>query len=137
MRRSNRRRAQHPEVAGFLSIWLLAVILALSVLGTGGAGSPLLPTLTVPTLMLAARFRPTVVVVGVVAALLLSTSVLVGALFLPPAPPSPSPSVVDVATYLALLASLVAVAVTLQSADVADLRSAAVRPWPDRRPSVV
>lgn len=118
------RRAQHPEVAGFLSIWLLAVILALSVLGTGGTSSPLLPTLTVPTLMLAARFRPTVVVVGVVAALLLSGSVMVGALFLPPAPPSPW--VVDVATYLALLSSLVAVAVTLQSAEMASRGDAVV-----------
>ena len=118
------RRTTHPEVPAFLSLWALAAILALGALGTGGATSPMLVTLAVPTLMLAARYRKEVVVVGVVVVLLMSVAVVLGAQRL--APPPTTPPVVGVAMYLAVMASLVAVAVTLQSAEMASRGDAVV-----------
>lgn len=118
------RRAARPEVASFISIVALEGILALAVLGTGGLSSPQLAFLTIPVLMLAARFRLGVVVAGVVGALALTTAVCVGAALLDPVPVAPA--FVEAAAFLAVLASLVAVALTLMSAEIASRGDAVV-----------
>ncbi len=118
------RDATHPEIASFVSIAVLEIILAVGVLGTGGLHSPLLAFLTIPVLMLAARFRLGVVVVGVASALGLTAAVCVGAEVLGQAPPAPA--FVEAASFLAVLASLVAVALTLMSAEIASRGEAVV-----------
>ncbi|GAB4070860.1 hypothetical protein GCM10028777_37380 [Angustibacter speluncae] len=118
------RDAARPEVASFVSIVALEVILALAVLGTGGLGSPQLMFLTIPVLMLAARFRLAVVWVGIAGALVVTAAVCVGAAVLGPVPTAPA--FVQVACFLAVLASLVAVALTLMSAEIASRGDAVV-----------
>jgi diguanylate cyclase (GGDEF)-like protein len=118
------RDATRPEIASFVSIVSLEIILALAVLGTGGLHSPQLAFLTIPVLMLAARFRLGVVVVGVAGALGVTTAVCVGAELLGEAPDAPG--FVEVACFLAVLASLVAVALTLMSAEIASRGEAVV-----------
>ena len=113
-----------PELAAATSMAVLELMLAGGVMGTGGAESPLLAFLTVPPVMLAARFRPTVVVVGVAASLLMTAAAVVGAVLLPP--PPAVPRVVDIAAYLGLLASLVAASTALLTAELASRGDAVV-----------
>lgn len=114
------------ERASATSMGTLIVILGLASLGTGGASSPYLPFLAVPTLMLAARFRVAVVAAGLVACAVVAVGAMLGAMALPPAPTAPW--WVYLAAYVALLVSLAAISFTLLGAELQSRGDAVVDP---------
>jgi len=59
-------RSSHPEVHGAAGMFSTGVAMVASIVVTGGSDSPLLPLLAVPIAFIAARFRPRVVLVGVI-----------------------------------------------------------------------
>jgi diguanylate cyclase (GGDEF)-like protein len=59
-------RSSYPEVHGAAGMFSTGVAMAASIVVTGGSDSPLLPLLAVPIAFVAARFRPRVVLVGVI-----------------------------------------------------------------------
>ncbi|GAB2673154.1 GGDEF domain-containing protein [Thalassiella azotivora] len=111
------RLVRRPEIASFASITVLEVILLVTATFSGGAHSPLLPFTAIPTIMLAARFRPAVVAWGVGGSLVGTAGALVtAARWLPAAPEVPW--VVPVVAYLAVLASVVAASTILLQAEL-------------------
>jgi diguanylate cyclase (GGDEF)-like protein len=59
-------RSDYPEVHAASGMFSTGVAMVASIVVTGGSDSPLLPLLAVPIAFIAARFRPTVVLVGVI-----------------------------------------------------------------------
>jgi diguanylate cyclase (GGDEF)-like protein len=60
------QRSGYPEVHAAAGMFSTGVAMAASIVVTGGSESPLLPLLAVPIAFIAARFRPRVVLVGVI-----------------------------------------------------------------------
>ncbi len=114
------------EHASAASMGLLMVVLGLGVLLSGGVASPFLGFLAVPTLMLAARFRLAVFVVGVGVSVLVAVSAVLGATQLPPAPAAPW--WVLLGAYAALLTGLSAISITLLTAELQSRGDAVVDP---------
>ncbi len=104
------------ERASAASMALLMLILGAAVLLSGGVRSPFLTFLAVPTLMLAARFRPTVFATGLALSVVVTFAAMIGATALPPAPPAPW--WVLVGSYVAMLTALAAISVTLLTAEL-------------------
>jgi diguanylate cyclase (GGDEF)-like protein len=104
------------ERASAASMAVLIVVLGAGALGTGGVRSPYLPFLAVPTLMLAARFRPAVVAAGAAMSSVVTAAAIVGALGLPTAPAPPW--WVYLAAYVGLMIGLAAISVTLLGAEL-------------------
>jgi diguanylate cyclase (GGDEF)-like protein len=59
-------RSEYPEIHAASGMFSTGVAMAASIVVTGGSDSPLLPLLAVPIAFIAARFRPRVVLVGVI-----------------------------------------------------------------------
>lgn len=63
-------RSAYPEIQAAAGMFSTGLTMTAAIVVTGGPHSPLLPLLTIPVAIIAARFRPGVVVVGVVLAVL-------------------------------------------------------------------
>jgi diguanylate cyclase (GGDEF)-like protein len=59
-------RSDYPEVQAAAGMFSTGIAMAASIVVTGGSDSPLLPLLSVPIAFIAARFRPRVVLAGVI-----------------------------------------------------------------------
>ena len=114
------------ERASAASMGTIIVMLGLVSLISGGVHSPFLPFLSVPTLMLAARFRVAVVAAGLAACTVVGGGAMLGALALPPAPAAPW--WVSLGAYVALLTGLAAISMTLLGAELQSRGEAAVDP---------
>jgi diguanylate cyclase (GGDEF)-like protein len=107
------RTSRHPERVSATAIVITLVLLGGGVVISGGPRSPALPWLVLPAAMAAARFRPQVVVAGIVLTVFLIILVTLGvnpaATIADPVPP--------IAT-LALLAGVVSIVWALQAAEL-------------------
>src|SRR4051812_33167124 len=106
----------HPQHVSVASICVLMVLFGTVPLVTGGAVSPYLPFLMIPTLMLAARFRFTVALYGLIFSLVLTAGAVVGAMLLPDVPQAPA--WLRLVCFLALLIGLAALSLTLLTAEM-------------------
>jgi diguanylate cyclase (GGDEF)-like protein len=111
-------RSARPELAGVAIFASLELNLALSVLISGGARSPLLMFLVVPVFGQAVCLRPAVTRVAVVASVAVAVAVALGARALPPAPGEP-----DLLYVLCYAAMLVGVSVSAYYLADSDLNS--------------
>lgn len=107
------RISPHPERVSATAILITLVLLGGGVIISGGPSSPALPWLILPAAMAAARFRPQVVVVGIVLTVFL---ILVVTLGTDPAATLENP--VPVIATLALLAGVVSIVWALQAAEL-------------------
>ena len=107
------RTSAHPERVSATAILITLVLLGGGVVISGGPSSPALPWLVLPAAMVAARFRPQVVVVGIVLTVCL---ILVVTLGVDPAATIEDP--VPVIATLALLAGVVSIVWALQAAEL-------------------
>ena len=103
----------HPERVSFTAIVLTLLLIAVGVALTGGPHSPALPWMVLPGAMVAARFRPQVVALGIVLTVLL---MLVATLGVAPAATLADP--VSVVATLALLAVVISIVLALQAAEL-------------------
>jgi diguanylate cyclase (GGDEF)-like protein len=118
--------ARQPHRLSATAIAACDVVLAAAAAGTGGARSPLAGWLLVPTVMFAARFRPRVVVAGVVATGVLAGTAFAIAAALPA--PAPLPLPVACAAWGATLVGVVAAVLALLSAELHSRDDAVVDP---------
>jgi diguanylate cyclase (GGDEF)-like protein len=107
------RSSPHPERVSFTAIVLTLLVIGVGVALTGGPHSPALPWMVLPGAMVAARFRPQVVSVGIVLTVLL---VLVATLGVAPGATLANP--VPVIDTLALLAVVISIVLALQAAEL-------------------
>jgi diguanylate cyclase (GGDEF)-like protein len=107
------RTSPHPERVSVIAILITLVLLGGGVLISGGPHSPALPWLVLPAAMTAARFRPQVVVAGIVLTVFLILIVTLGA-----DPTSTIEDPVPVISTLALLAGVVSIVWALQAAEL-------------------
>ncbi len=107
------RRSAHPERVSATAIVITLLLLGGGVAISGGPTSPALPWMVLPAAMTAARFRPQVVVVGLVLTVVL---ILIVTLGVDPAATVENP-VAPIAT-LALLAGVVSIVWALQAAEL-------------------
>jgi diguanylate cyclase (GGDEF)-like protein len=106
-------RSPRPERVSAGGILVTVTMLAIGVAISGGPHSPALPWMVLPAAMVAARFRPQVVIVGLCITVLLILASTVGV-----APRQTLDHPVPVLATLALLASIVAIVWALQSAEL-------------------
>ena len=114
------------ERASAASMGTIILMLGLVSFISGGVHSPFLPFLSVPTLMLAARFRVAVVAAGLAACAVVGGLAMLGAMALPAAPAAPW--WVSLAAYVALLTGLAAISMTLLGAELQSRGDAVVDP---------
>ncbi len=107
------RTSTHPERVSVCAILVTELLLAGGVAASGGPRSPALPWLVLPAGMVAARFRPRVVIVGLVLTVL---TILAATLGVDPAGTVADP--VPVIATLALLAGVVSIVWALQAAEL-------------------
>jgi diguanylate cyclase (GGDEF)-like protein len=107
------RTSRHPERVSATAIVITLVLLGGGVIISGGPRSAALPWLVLPAAMAAARFRPQVVVVGIVLTVFL---ILVVTLGVDPAQTLEDP--VPLIATLALLAGVVSIVWALQAAEL-------------------
>jgi diguanylate cyclase (GGDEF)-like protein len=103
----------HPERVSLTAIVLTLVLIGAGVALSGGPRSPALPWMVLPSAMVAARFRPQVVALGIVLTVLL---VLVSTLAVAPGATIADP--VSVIATLALLAVVISIVLALQAAEL-------------------
>lgn len=120
------RSSRRPEWISLASIGMLELVVTAGAAGTGGVHSPMLGWLTVPVVMLAARFPPRVVGFGLAAATGCALLAQVVADVLPD--PPQVPALLAVACWGALLVSLVAAVIALQSAELQSRGDAVIDP---------
>ena len=118
--------SRRPEFTSAISIVVLELVVAAAVAGTGGAHSPMLGWLTVPVVMLAARFPSRVVGVGLVVATGCAMSAVEVAAILPNV--RLFPTALAVGCWLGLLASLIAATIALLSAEMKSRGDALIDP---------
>lgn len=106
-------RSPRPERVSAVGILVTLTMLAAGVAISGGPSSPALPWMVLPAAMVAARFRPQVVIAGLTITVLL---VLAATLAVSPTRTIDHP--VPVLATLALLASLVSIVWALQAAEL-------------------
>ena len=106
-------RVQHPQAVTAAAFACLEVVIAVSVVCSGGGTSPLLPLLAVPVFSQAICFRPPVFLAGVAA----SAAVAVPAALLSTAGAVDAPPWLHLAGYLALLVNVAGGGHLLVSAD--------------------
>lgn len=107
------RTSAHPERVSACAIVITELLLAGGVVMSGGPHSPALPWMVLPAGMVAARFRPQVVIAGLVGTVLL---ILVATVGVDPAATVDNP--VSVIATLALLAGVVSIVWALQAAEL-------------------
>ncbi len=103
----------HPERVSFTAIVLTLLLIGAGVAFSGGPRSPALPWMVLPGAMVAARFRPQVVAVGIVLTVLLIVATTLGV--------DPGATIADpvsVIATLALLAVVISIVLALQAAEL-------------------
>lgn len=105
-----------PEVASAASIFAFELLIVVGIGGTGGAFSPILPSSVIPTIMLGARFRPKVVVMGVAVSVVMTGAALWLATFMPRL--GQASAVAHILWYIVMLISVVAAAAILLTSDI-------------------
>jgi diguanylate cyclase (GGDEF)-like protein len=103
----------HPERVSFTAIVITLLVIGAGVAISGGPRSPALPWMVLPGAMVAARFRPQVVTVGIVLTVFL---ILVVTLGVDPGRTIADP--VSVIATLALLAVVISIVLALQAAEL-------------------
>ncbi len=106
-------RSPRPERVSALGILVTVAMLAVGVAISGGPRSPALPWMVLPAAMVAARFRPQVVIAGLAITVLAIFGATLGA-----APDQTIHHPVSVLATLALLMSIVAIVWALQAAEL-------------------
>lgn len=106
-------KSAHPERVSVCAILITLLLIAAGAVLSGGPNSPALPWLVLPAAMVAARFRPQVVIAGLVLTVLV---ILVATLGVKPTATIRDP--VAVFTTLALLAGVVSIVWALQAAEL-------------------
>lgn len=104
------------EVASAASMFAFELLIVVGVGVTGGAFSPILPTAVIPTIMLCARFRPRVVVMGLALSVVMTGIALWLARYAPHSPRIPA--VGHILWYAVMLISVVAAASILLTSDI-------------------
>lgn len=107
------RSSPHPERVSFTAIVLTLLLIAAGVSISGGPHSAALPWMVLPSAMVAARFRPQVVALGIVLTVLL---ILASTLAVDPTATIGDP--VPVIATLALLAVVISIVLALQAAEL-------------------
>jgi diguanylate cyclase (GGDEF)-like protein len=107
------RTSAHPERVSVTAILITLALLGAGVVLSGGPRSPALPWLVLPAAMTAARFRPQVVVAGLVLTVFLTLFVTLGV-----DPRATLADPVPVIATLALLAGVVSIVWALQAAEL-------------------
>jgi len=107
------RTSAHPERVSASAIVVTELLLAGGVVMSGGPHSPALPWMVLPAAMVAARFRPRVVIAGLIGTVLL---ILIATVGVDPAATVDNP--VPVIATLALLAGVVSIVWALQAAEL-------------------
>lgn len=107
------RTSPHPERVSFTAIVITLLLIGAGVAISGGPRSPALPWMVLPGAMVAARFRPQVVVVGIVLTVVL---ILASTLAVDPSATIGDP--VSVIATLALLAVVISIVLALQAAEL-------------------
>jgi diguanylate cyclase (GGDEF)-like protein len=110
-RRINKSR--HPELVSVYAILITLLIMGTGVVLSGGPSSPALPWLVLPAGMVAARFRPQVVIAG-----LLTSALVILAATLGVDPSATIDNPVPVFATLALLVAMVSIVWALQAAEL-------------------
>ncbi len=113
----------HPERVSMRAILVTLALLAAGVVLSGGPKSPALPWLVLPAAMVAARFRPQVVVAGLLVTVLVVLGVTLG---VDPSATLHNPT--TVLTTLALLAAVVSIVWALESAELHQRGEATIDP---------
>ncbi len=116
--------ARAPQRLSLASIVVLDLVLGAAAAGTGGARSPFAAWLLVPTVMLAARFRPRVVVMGVAGTALLGAAAF-GYAAARPSPPV-LPLALVAAAWVGLVLGVVAAVMALLAAELSSRDEAVV-----------
>jgi two-component system, cell cycle response regulator len=106
-------KSAHPERVSVCAILITLLLLAIGVILSGGPHSPALPWLVLPAGMVAARFRPQVVIAGLV---LTVAVILVATLGVDPSGTLQDP--VPVFATLALLTGVVSIVWALETAEL-------------------
>lgn len=106
-------RSPRPERVSAAGILVTVTMLAVGVAVSGGPHSPALPWMVLPAAMVAARFRPQVVIAGLAITVLLILAATLGV-----APAQTLQHPVPVLATLALLVSLVSIVWALQAAEL-------------------
>jgi diguanylate cyclase (GGDEF)-like protein len=117
------KRAQRPELLSVGAILVTIAVLAIVVATDGGSNSPALYLLILPSCMIAARFRPQVVVAGVI----LTVAVILVATFGVHATATANDPV-PIITVLALLVSVVSIVWAIQAAELQHRDAAVLDP---------
>jgi diguanylate cyclase (GGDEF)-like protein len=107
------RTSPHPERVSFTAIVITLLLIGAGVAISGGPRSPALPWMVLPGAMVAARFRPQVVAVGIVLTVVL---ILASTLAVDPSATIDDP--VPVIATLALLAVVISIVLALQAAEL-------------------
>jgi diguanylate cyclase (GGDEF)-like protein len=107
------RTSAHPERVSACAIVITELLLAGGVVMSGGPHSPALPWMVLPAGMVAARFRPRVVIAGLVGTVFLILAATVGV-----NPGATVDNPVSVIATLALLAGVVSIVWALQAAEL-------------------
>ena len=115
--------SDHPERVSMSAILMTMALLAAGVVLSGGPKSPALPWLVLPAGMVAARFRPQVVIAGLA---LTVAVILVVTLGLDPCETLKNP--VPVMTTLALLVAVVSIVWALETAELHQRGEATIDP---------
>jgi diguanylate cyclase (GGDEF)-like protein len=102
-----------PERVSAWAIVITLLLIAAGVVLSGGPASPALPWLVLPAAMTAARFRPQVVIAGLVLTVLVMLAATLGV-----DPSATIASPVPVFATLALLAAVVSIVLALQAAEL-------------------
>jgi two-component system, cell cycle response regulator len=113
----------HPERVSMRAILVTLVLLGAGVVLSGGPKSPALPWLVLPAGMVAARFRPQVVIAGLVLTVLVILAVTLGV-----DPHATLHDPVPVLTTLALLAAVVSIVWALETAELHQRGEATIDP---------
>lgn len=115
-----------PEVASAASILAFELLIVVGVAGTGGAVSPMLPTAVIPTIMLCARFRQRVVIMGLTLSVVMTGTALWLANLVPD--PPTAPPAVHILWFAVMLTSVVAAATILLASDITSREEAQLDP---------
>jgi diguanylate cyclase (GGDEF)-like protein len=109
------RTSPHPERVSVCAILITLALIAAGVALTGGPHSPALPWLVLPAAMVAARFRPQVVIAGLVLTVIVIVAATLGV--------DPQATIHNPTTVIATLALLIAVVSIVRAIEAAELHN--------------
>ena len=109
------RKSQHPERVSVCAILITMALIAAGVILSGGPRSPALPWLVLPAGMVAARFRPQVVIAGFALTVMVILIATLGV--------DPQATIHNPVSMIATLALLVAVVSIVRAIEAAELHN--------------